>query len=173
MISIHEKTMKEIHDELGFNLLNEVKKEICLTYIVDYDGVRINTSDLSERKIISLIKDDLTDFFNPEGTYYKKDYRTSLDSFKLAPLVRDKMLPTVSGAYELYKLIPVYGEIMFKLLNDFGYMKIIQRAIIIANYFKESHGDFSAISFKEMITVLEQMSNNESEREYNIQKRLS
>ena len=171
MISIREKEINEVHNEVNQNLANGVKKEICLTYIIDNDGTRIDTNDLSEKKIISLIKDDLMDFYAEEGSY-KKEYRTRPDSFALAPLVKDKFLPSVHGAYELYKLIPVYGEVVLKILNDFGYMHIIQRTIIIANFFKESHNDFNAITYKEMMIVLEQMTNNESEREYNLQRRL-
>jgi len=171
MITINEKSMEDIHREIDINSLEGIKKEICLTYITDFNGVKIDTNDLSENKIISLITYDLMDFFAKEGSY-QKQYRTSLDAFKLAPLVRDRVMITVNGAYELYRLIPTYGEIMFKILNDFGYMPIIQRAIVIAKFIKESHNDFNAIAYKEMITVLEQMANNESEREYNIQMRL-
>ena len=170
MIDIREKTGDDIILEREFNVKHGINKKICDNYIIDSTGNKFDIDNLSENQVIELIKYDLMDFFAPEGSY-KKNYRVKLDSFILAELVRDKYVPSVRGAYEIYRLIPTYGEIMFKLLNDFGYMNIIQRAVIIAKYYKESNNDFNAILYKEMIAVLEQMTNNEAEREYLVKKR--
>ena len=115
MITIYEKDINEIHNELGQILLNEEKRNICLTYILELDGTRINTDDLTEKEIISLIKHDLMDYKAPEGSY--KKHPRELDSLRLAHLVRDKMMPTVNGAYELYRLIPKYEEIIPRIFN--------------------------------------------------------
>ena len=149
----------------------DVRADNESTYIIEATGKRKEIKDISEKYLINTIKFDLMDFFAPEGSY-RRNYRTRLDCFILSDLIKGNFIPSAEGALELYKLVPVYGEVVFKLIKDFDYISIIKKAIVIGTYLKESHNDFSHLTYNEMIAVLEQMTNNEKEKEYMITKKI-
>lgn len=159
MIKIIEKTPNEVLKEQEQN----VEKRVCIKYVQELNQ-RIDVDTLKEKKVINLIKEDLMDYQAPNGSY--KTNPRKLDAIKLSTLVSDNYIPSVAGAFELYRLIPVYGDIIYKLLKEFNYSTIIEKARIIATYFKESLNSFEEVKYEEMMSILSQMVNNEAEKKY-------
>jgi len=111
MIRIIEKTPNEVVKENNFYEQNNIEKSVCVKYVQDLNQ-RIDVDTLKEKKVLSLIKEDLMDYFAPNGSY--KNNERELDAIKLASIVKDNYIPTVSAAFELYRLIPLYGILFIK-----------------------------------------------------------
>ena len=63
MFKIYNKTMQELIEEVEASRKMSPRKNISTTFIVDRKRGKISTSDLTEEDILSLVIEDIKDFF--------------------------------------------------------------------------------------------------------------
>ena len=165
MINIRQKTQAEISEEeslyrFGAAVVKGIPKSVCPTYLMKKDGTKVDTSDLTEEQILGLFQYDLMDYTSPQGSY-KRTGRTDLDSFKLAEVLRGHYTPSLSAALQMEKWEQQYGHIVVDLMGGIGALSYRDKARVIAQFQKETNGDFTPVQQEEIIAVMEQMAINE------------
>lgn len=165
MITIYQKTQKEIEEERGLHswAAREVKgipKRVCPTYLMKKDGTRVDTSDLTEEQIMAIITKDVQEFSSPTGPY-KTSGNSHLTSFDLIKATQDSWTPSIDAILQTYAMEQTYGHIMADLRGSMDKKDLHGKAYTIAKFQKECNGDFTMPSKEEVIAVIQQMSYNE------------
>lgn len=165
MINIRQKTQAEIREEESLNrfgaaVIHGIPKSVCPTYLMKRDGTKVDTNDLTEEQILGLIQSDLMDYASPQGSY-KRTGRTDLDSFKLAEDLKGHYTPSLRATYQMMQLEQQYGHIVVDLMGSMGALVHRDKAKVIAQFQKETSGDFTPVQQDEIMAVIEQMAINE------------
>lgn len=166
MIKIYSKTQEELKEEQATNdwAVREVKgsitKKACPTYLVQNDGTKVDSYNLTEKDVLTLINYDLKDFCNENGSY-KKNNRTGLDTFKLLDTLSEDFKFSHQGIITLMQMETAYGSIAKDVVPVADKDNLRGSAKEIATYIKQSNGDFSETTNEETIEVLQQMQINE------------
>lgn len=154
MINIYTKSKEEVEkQQADYNFGAQIAKGIpfkaCSTYLMKKDGTKVDTKDLSENDIMTLIALDLRDP-NSKGK----------DVFKLLKVVGEQWTPSLDAILQLYQMETVYGHIMRDIMGSIG-INAFSDARTIAKFQKESAGDFSPIETADEIAVIQQMKQNQ------------
>lgn len=165
MITIYQKTRKEIDEERGLYAwaAHEIKgesKTVCPTYLMKKNGTKIDTSDLTEDQIMAIIAQDVQDFFSPTGSY-KTTGNNHLSSFDLIDVTKNSWNPSINAILQTYTMEQTYGHTMADLRGYMDKQNIVGKANTIAKFQKESNGDFGLPTEKEVIAIIQQMDYNE------------
>lgn len=170
MINVRQKTQSEIEKEaadyrFGASVAGAgaIPMTVCKTYLTKKDGTRVDTRDLTEDQIVGLIYNDLIDFSSAQGSY-KTTGRTGLDSGKLIEALRENgYTPSVNAVLQMSQMEQQFGHIVMDIIGSFR-TNHFDRARTIAQFQKESSGDYSQVQTDEIVAVLEQMAVNEKNR---------
>lgn len=165
MITIYQKTQKEIEEEKGLYTwaAREVKgipKAVCPTYLMKKDGTKVDTSNLTEDQIMAIIAQDVQDFSSPTGSY-KTTGNSHLSSFDLIKVTENSWTPSTDAILQTYAMEQTYGHIMADLRGSMDKRDIVGKARTIAKFQKESNGDFEQPTKEEVVAIIQQMSYNE------------
>ena len=162
MIKIYNKTKDEIREEEGLYkfaaaLVDGIPFKVCSTYVI-VKGERVDTKDIAEPEIVSLILNDLEDWHSNDGSYSIKP--RSLDSFLFIEALRGYYKPSYSAVYQIGMMEDRYGSIVRDVLGALDKNDTINKATLISNYLKQCNGDFSPSSKDEVFSVIKQMDIN-------------
>lgn len=165
MINIYTKTSEEIEKENAdysfyARLVKGIPLKACPTYLMKKDGIRVETKDLTEEQIVSLIEADVRDYASPDSSY-KKSGRSDLDSFKLIDAVKDTWTPSYDALLRIAGMEQQYGHVIVDIIGSVDKNDVRGKARTIASFQKQSSGDFSQVTNDEMIAVIQQMAYNE------------
>lgn len=114
-MKISKKTREEINLEI-----REGKKEICPFYIKKPDGNRIELIELSEVQVTYIIK--------------IKEYDINSDELKVLAQYANGFQKTPEGLVNILKGQKNTEKVIKKIIDDFGYSKILEDAKIIKKY---------------------------------------
>ena len=168
MINVRQKTQAEIEQQeadyrFGAALVKGIPLKVCKTYLTKKDGSRVDTRDLTEEEILGLIHNDLIDFSSAQGSY-KTTGRIGLDTFKLIEALKENGYTlSVNAVLQLSQMEQQFGHIVMDVMGSFGTAHF-DKARTIAQFQKESSGDYSQVQTDEVMAVLEQMAVNEKNR---------
>lgn len=175
MINIYTKTHQEIVDEKRLHYwvsreIKDIEKPVCLTYVINNDGTRVDTNDLTENDILNLIEYDIKDFKAVDGSY-KRNGNNYPDAFKLIEALGTNYTPTYDGIFRLYQMKQQYGHIIADITGGLVY-KVTDKARMIAKFQKECNGDFSQVSDEDIVSIIQQMNINEiaKKQQYSIKR---
>lgn len=165
MVTIYRKTEQEKLEEKGLNTwaAREVKgvpKAVCPTYLIRKDGTRVDTSDLTEEQIMSIINNDVKEFVSANKSNLPAS-SSHLSSFDLIEATKDSWTPSIYAILQTYSMQQVYGSIMADIRGCMDRQNVVDKARLIAQFQKESVGDFGIPTEEEVIEVLQQMGYNE------------
>lgn len=166
MINVYTKTQEEIAKQdsdyaRGAAMAGRGARKfsVCPTYLMKKDGTKVDTRDLTEQDMMTLISLDLQDYANPQGTY-KSQGRTDLDAFKLLETVKGQNKFSLGSIAQLLQMEDVYGHIVMDLMGSIDGNEALGKARTIASFNKESNGDFSPVDKQDLIAVIQQMQAN-------------
>lgn len=168
MINIRQKSQNEIREEEGLYSFAaaEVKgtsRKACPTYVV-INGEKKDTWDLTEEEILSLVARDVADFSRDTISYNKRRGNGSMDSIDLFKSLRKDFELSAKGNLYFLELEKRYGHIMMDLLGSLTKMETMNKARMIAQFQKETNGDFEYATSDEVRAIIEQMAINEENK---------
>ena len=168
MINIRQKTQNEIKEEEGLRafaaaVVKGRPGEVCPTYVV-INGEKKDTWNLTEEEILSLVARDVADFSKDKISYDKRRGRSGMDSFDLFKYLRKDFKLSAKGNLYFLELEKRYGHIMMDLLGSLTKGEIINQARMIAQFQKETNGDFEYATEDEVRAIIEQMALNEENK---------
>ena len=158
MIKIYTKTAEELKQEqalydFGAQVAKGVPVKAWPTYVMVQVGhvwKRVDLRDLPSDYIIQLIAEDLNDP-NAESK--------GADSFALLKALKGSWRPTFDDVLALYKLEKQHGHIIRDIMGLLN-IAMVHNAYVIAQYIKESKGDFTPVTSDDEVAVIEQMKIN-------------
>ncbi len=151
---------------------NDIIKQVYSTYVVINNEKR-NTRDLTEEEILALIENDIEEYMQDMEAYSKKKGNGLLGTFDLLANLPSDFKLSAKGVLYLLKLEKKFGHIVVGVLNGLTNMELINQAMIIAKFLKETSGNFSDITLDDIYLVIEQMVVNDEKKQNKTSKTYS
>ncbi len=176
MLKVYEKTEGEIRGERNYNkafptLGNSPVKIVCPTYVVKKDGTKVDVWDLKEEEILSFVNQALREgIVAKTKKVYGKDGQIEalVEASKLTKELKGHYTPSDKGlksAIELFEddnsFIRSWSkDILTPLVTD-----ELSKVKTIARYLQETNGNFYEPTKKQLFEVVDQLSQNEKNKE--------
>lgn len=141
-----------------------------------HDGKITDISNLSEKQIFDIIKNDYLDFNDSNGSY--KTHRRELDTFTLLNFLKNNNQidwnPSCNMIFQLASIDKQGNHLLSKIINVTDINHYYENAMIIASFQKKCLNDFSNVKPEEKLNILKQMAINEQkEREIRKQQNVN
>lgn len=163
MFAIYEKTEEEINLERA---LDVKKKYICpysIPVFYNEEIVYLDTYDLTDDQILSLIQQDILEFVNPFGFYARMGIKTPM-LFDLIRSLRPNYYPSTNMVLQLALMETLLGNVITRIMRKLNCGQKLTKAKRLARKLKTDNNDTGEITPQDIIEALQMMFAEEQEK---------
>ena len=178
---VMQKTKEEISREESYLMMSAnpfrdenspIKRDFCNTYLCTRSGEKLDTNQFTEQQVLKLISQDLSAYFKDRKNYAMQTQQESIFSYDLVDALKEHWNPSCGAIFRL-KEAEINTEkrnedlsfVLKDLISRIDKNGIVQKAEAIAQFNQQSRGEQGSVSKEEVLRVLDQMVNNEQNKE--------